>query len=297
MDKSMLTQLLDETPQERQETADAVAELLEERYGEAPVSLKVLKESRPELFSAQGLKLLSGAPSLDPKTAELISLAAAAVARNRQSFQEHANRALSLGVSHQQVLDAVVIATMMSEMAAQSVVFDEYLQLADTQPQAASLPVIATDGARRRPGRPRTYRDRETFWEALVQDFKRRLPRATVSGSGNSRIRSVRLGRGQEARLEWAFRRRDFCVQLVLNSSNPGDNDVRLRALEADRAALEKETGARLTFESGRGRQARVVAHYRGSSRLNEAMRDWAVETMNQFYATFRARLTPEKTS
>lgn len=293
MDKETIARLLDEPAEERQKTTEALGQLLAERYGEAPLVLQVLREQRPDLFNAQAWGTLTRRGALDGRIAELVAISAAAALRDDHSIRAHLSRALALGATPQQVFDALAISASIAESSTQAVAFREYLRLSEG-PRAQVSPAEAPPGEappRRRRGRPRAYGDRAAFWEEVVQELRRRMPRATVSKGLNGRVRSVRLGRGQQARVEWAFGRgRGFSVRLVLTGS-PGENQERLGRLEADRRALERETGARLTFEAGRGRQARVAASYRGSARLSEAMRDWAVERMVRFHDTFRARL------
>jgi AhpD family alkylhydroperoxidase len=292
MDKEAIARLLDEPAEERQKTTEALGQLLAERYGEAPLVLQVLREQRPDLFNAQAWGTLTRRGPLDGRTAELVAISAAAALRDDHSIRAHLSRALALGATPQQVFDVLAISASIAESSIQSVAFREYLRLSEEpRPQVPLAEATLPQAPRRGRGRPRAYADRATFWEEVVQELRRRMPRATVSKGLGGRVRSVRLGRGQQARVEWAFGRgRGFSVRLVLTGS-PEENQERLGRLEADRRALERETGARLTFEAGRGRHARVAAPYRGSTRLSEAMRDWAVERMVRFHDTFRARL------
>ena len=299
MDKDALVKLLQEHSEDQQTTASALRELMEESQGTLSQDTDMLSQERPDLFTAMALRSLRPLVGLDAVTAALISIGVTAALRSPDQLQTQIARALAAGASRDQILDALAVAGGLADSVTQSAGLAALYRAASVDGIVPTLPEeqpqeesSAAEPGRRRRGRPRGFKDRAAFWEEVVAEFQKRAPRITISSGRSPRVRSARLGRGQQARLEWAFRRRrGFSVQMVLNATDMDENLARLTELEAMRPQLEKEIGARLVFEAGRGRQARVAAHYQGSSQLNEAMRDWAVDKMLRFHTAFRTRL------
>ena len=100
--------------------ADAISDDLlvdaEEMLGTLPFILPVLRERR-EIFALSALAddRICRPPSLPPKTAELVALAAAAGAGAEHCIKVHITAALKEGASRDEILDTILIAGMIGK--------------------------------------------------------------------------------------------------------------------------------------------------------------------------------------
>lgn len=88
----------------------------EEMLGTVPFILKVMAR-RPEFMIFSSLKdfFALRPKSIDPKTAELLAIAAAASARANKCLKVHMNAALRAGASEDEILDAIFIAAIIGQ--------------------------------------------------------------------------------------------------------------------------------------------------------------------------------------
>jgi len=93
-------------------------------YGGVPYRFRTLKE-RPDLFVLSALAdyLACRPESLDPKTAELIALTAAAAANAPDCLRLHMRAAQKEGASRQAIRDCLIIASVIRQASAQARAF------------------------------------------------------------------------------------------------------------------------------------------------------------------------------
>ncbi len=96
--------------------ADDITEDVERMLGVVPFIFHILRD-RPESFALSTLAdyRISRPDSLDPKTAELIAVAAAAGAGADSCLKVHMGAAMKEGASRDEVLDVLLIAAMIGK--------------------------------------------------------------------------------------------------------------------------------------------------------------------------------------
>ncbi|MBI4329346.1 MAG: carboxymuconolactone decarboxylase family protein, partial [Chloroflexi bacterium] len=109
MNRRTLKKFLSETPGERERTAAIMLELLKDGYGEPPLVVRTLAR-RPELLTAQAMRILTRTRILDPKVVELLTIASAAALRCEYCLRAHMDRAAKLGVGNDEIFEALTIA-------------------------------------------------------------------------------------------------------------------------------------------------------------------------------------------
>ncbi len=89
-------------------------------YGEAPFRFATLRE-RPDLFVLSALAdyLACRPESLDPKTAELIAMTAAAAANAPDCLRIHMLAARNEGASREAIRDCLIIASVIRQASVQ----------------------------------------------------------------------------------------------------------------------------------------------------------------------------------
>lgn len=95
---------------------DDIVEDVEKMLGVVPFIFSILRE-RPETFALSAVAdyRISRPESLDPKTAELIAVAAAAGAGADSCLKVHMGAALKEGASRDEILDVLQIAAMIGK--------------------------------------------------------------------------------------------------------------------------------------------------------------------------------------
>jgi 4-carboxymuconolactone decarboxylase len=95
---------------------DDIVDDVEEMLGVVPFIFTILRD-RPEAFALSTLAdyRISRPDSLDPKTAELIAVAAAAGVGAENCLKVHIGAALKEGAFHDEILDALLIAAMIGK--------------------------------------------------------------------------------------------------------------------------------------------------------------------------------------
>lgn len=114
-----------------EEMAEAVAALIEEKRGGLGFVLRTLKR-RPRLFNSHTLNVLAiyeQPTALDAKTAELVAVGAAAALMCEHCLEAHINRAIALGATFEEVLDAILVAGAIAESSTLSVALRKFKQL------------------------------------------------------------------------------------------------------------------------------------------------------------------------
>ena len=115
----------------RPELADELSEALVGREGELGFLLKVLKE-RPRTFNPyllKGMTVYKEPKALDPKTAELVAVAASAALHCEHCLEAHMGRAVAEGATLDEIMDTLLVAGAISESSMLSVAFRKYKQL------------------------------------------------------------------------------------------------------------------------------------------------------------------------
>lgn len=129
MDKETVKQLLADLGEDREETAQALLDILAEQYGMVPLVLRVLGR-RPDVLIPQSMKVLARSEVLGPKVSELVAIAAAAALRCEFCLQVHAQRALEHGTTQDEVFETLIIAGMIAESSTQAVAFRVFEKVA-----------------------------------------------------------------------------------------------------------------------------------------------------------------------
>jgi AhpD family alkylhydroperoxidase len=130
MDRETLLQQV-ETLLADEELADAVAAMVEKKRGALGFLLGMLKR-RPRTFNPyvfKGQSLLEQPAALDPKTAELVAVGAAAALMCEHCLEAHLGRAVSYGATFEEVLDAILVAGAIAESSTLSVALRKFKQM------------------------------------------------------------------------------------------------------------------------------------------------------------------------
>ncbi len=108
--------LIDDSLAHANDLGDDVVEDVEGMLGVVPFIFSILQE-RPETFALSVVAdyRTSRPESLDPKTAELIAVAAAAGAGADSCLKVHMGAALKEGASRDEILDTLLIAAMIGK--------------------------------------------------------------------------------------------------------------------------------------------------------------------------------------
>ncbi len=113
------------------ELAEELAELQTGGKGELGFLLKVKKE-RPRNFNPflfKGMAIYKEPSSLDRKTVELVAIGAATALHCEHCLEAHMKRAMDIGATLDEIMDAILVAGAISESSALSVAFRKYKQL------------------------------------------------------------------------------------------------------------------------------------------------------------------------
>jgi len=108
--------LIDDFLAHADDLGDDIVADVEEMLGVVPFIFPILRD-RPESFALSTLAdyRISRPDSLDPKTAELIAVAAAASAEAESCLKVHIGAALKEGASRDEILDVLLIAAMIGK--------------------------------------------------------------------------------------------------------------------------------------------------------------------------------------
>jgi len=104
---------------EPDEVVSKLLDQIEERYGEIPYILNFLKDT-PELFIPKVLydnSIMREFKRMDPKTIELISIGVSAAIRCNHCLKMHIRIAKRLGISKEEIFDAILIGGTLSNAA------------------------------------------------------------------------------------------------------------------------------------------------------------------------------------
>ena len=116
---------------ENDELAEALSEMIEEQRGTLGFLLSILKK-RPRTFNPyvlKGMSIYREPSAMDTKTAELVAIGAATALRCEHCLDAHIARAVTLGATLKEVMDAILISAAISESSTLSVAFRKYRQL------------------------------------------------------------------------------------------------------------------------------------------------------------------------
>ena len=111
--------------------ADQLVDLLQRRDGQLGLLLRVLRR-RPEMFVPhvmQGARLYSAPKAIDPKTAELAAIAAAAALMCEHCLEAHMKAARRKGATLEEIFDVLLVAGAVAESSTLSDAFRKFRQL------------------------------------------------------------------------------------------------------------------------------------------------------------------------
>lgn len=121
--------LIEEFSDRSDEIAEGLFEDFNDIFGMVPFIFTVLQErEKPFLFNSLGDYYTSRPESLDPKTAEIATIAAAAACGADKCLGVHIGAALRAGVTRDQILDTILIGAMIDRTKSLAVslkVFDK----------------------------------------------------------------------------------------------------------------------------------------------------------------------------
>jgi AhpD family alkylhydroperoxidase len=120
--------LLEENPAE---TRTAILDFFKEKYGGTGFLMRTLAEENPEVFVRYALEAdrRLGAPRvLDPKTNELVAIAAAAALLCDHCLKAHIGSARTNGATWEEILDTILVASHTAESSALSVALRAFKQ-------------------------------------------------------------------------------------------------------------------------------------------------------------------------
>ncbi|HIH40747.1 MAG TPA: carboxymuconolactone decarboxylase family protein [Halobacteria archaeon] len=100
----------------KEELIDSLEKIVEEELGMVPFIIKEM-EKRPEVLIPELLSVYytTRPKSLDPKTAELIALAAAVANKSEGCISVHYDAALKCGATRDEILDVILISSVMAK--------------------------------------------------------------------------------------------------------------------------------------------------------------------------------------
>jgi AhpD family alkylhydroperoxidase len=113
------------------ELAEAIADAVVKNRGELGYVLSVLKE-RPRTFNPyllKGMTVYKEPKALNPKTAELVAVGAAAALHCEHCLEAHMARAIAEGATLDEVMDTLLVAGSIAESSLYSHAFRKYKQL------------------------------------------------------------------------------------------------------------------------------------------------------------------------
>ncbi len=116
MELQKIEQILKKEPQE---AAEELLKEVEKAYGELPYILNFMKQS-PELLITKILyenEMVREFKRLDPRTIELISIGVSAALKCEHCLKLHIRVAQRLGVTKEEIFDAIMIAGTLSSSA------------------------------------------------------------------------------------------------------------------------------------------------------------------------------------
>ncbi len=127
-----IMELLSEAAQkDKEETAKAISEMIEEAGGDVPFVIRMLGK-RPDVSVATLIKfssLLKNKEILDEKTSELIAISAAVANRCEFCISTHMDKAVSLGATEEEIFHTILISSAICESSAWAYGFREFRKL------------------------------------------------------------------------------------------------------------------------------------------------------------------------
>lgn len=115
-DKEKIFKEFDEVLRRKDEFIASLEEIIKEEFGTIPFIIKEM-EKRPEVLIPELLSIYFTArpKSLDPKTAELVALAAAVANKSEGCISVHHDAALKCGATRDEILDVILISSVMAK--------------------------------------------------------------------------------------------------------------------------------------------------------------------------------------
>jgi len=114
-----------------EDLCEAMSDAIVNNRGELGYVLSVLKE-QPRIFTPyllKGMAVYREPKALDPKTAELAAVSAAAALHCEHCLEAHMGRAIAEGATLDEIMDTLLVAGMIAESSLYSVAFRKYKQL------------------------------------------------------------------------------------------------------------------------------------------------------------------------
>jgi len=131
VDRQSLLEAVESLIEDADAAADKLLDLLRERDGQVGLLLRVLRR-RPEVFVPhvmRGARLYHAPKAIDPKTAELAAVSAAAALMCEHCLEAHMRAARRKGASLEEIFDVLLIAGAVAESSTLAVAFRKFRQL------------------------------------------------------------------------------------------------------------------------------------------------------------------------
>jgi AhpD family alkylhydroperoxidase len=131
MDRERLRAELDSLIQHDEQAAETVLEYLRERDGGVGLLLRVLSRRPEQLVPhvVQGVHTYEAPRAIDPKTAELAAVSAAAALMCEHCLDSHMRSALGHGASMDEIYDVLLVAGSIAKTSTLSVAFRRFRTL------------------------------------------------------------------------------------------------------------------------------------------------------------------------
>lgn len=122
----------DEMLANKEELIDLLEKKIEEELGMVPFIIKEM-EKRPEVLIPELLSVYytTRPKSLDAKTAELVTLAAAVANKSEGCISVHYDAALKCGATRDEILDVILISSLMAKTGVLTTAFRKYREKED----------------------------------------------------------------------------------------------------------------------------------------------------------------------
>jgi AhpD family alkylhydroperoxidase len=131
VDRDAVLEAVESLIENEEAAADLLMDRLLERDGQVGLLLRVLRR-RPEVFVPHvmhGTRLYHAPKAVDPKTAELAAVAAAAALMCEHCLDAHMRAARRKGATLEEIFDVLLIAGAIAESSTLSVAFRKFRQL------------------------------------------------------------------------------------------------------------------------------------------------------------------------
>lgn len=131
LEEDILDKILKLFKENPKKVAELIAKTAEERYGTMPFIIQATLD-KPEVLLSHALLtyFIQFKPkTLNPKTVELIAIAAAAALKAEYCLEVHIKRAIELGISPDEIFETILISSLMGLTSIEAIAFRKIVEL------------------------------------------------------------------------------------------------------------------------------------------------------------------------